>query len=208
MERSSDQALLEAWAEGSDDAGAKLFERHFDPVFRFFSSKIANESLVDDLVQQTFLACLEHRERLPSVRSFRVYALGVARRRLMRFFRSSYRERRAMDAYGPCADELIASPSSVLSLRSEVQVIATAIRRIPIELQITLELHYHESLRVHEIAQVLEVPAGTVKSRLSRARAALAAAVEQLRAEPDLLRRTTARLEFWTGKLGPSSPKE
>ncbi len=208
MEAPSDQELLEAWSRGASQAGTQLYKRHFDLLFRFFSSKITNETLVDDLVQQTFLACLEQRERLSSITGFRAYLLGIARRRLMRFLRGSYREQRALSAYGPCIDDLMPSLGSALSLRTEVQAIAAAIRRIPVDLQIPLELYYHESLRIQEIAEILQVAPGTIKSRLSRARSALARAVEQLQAEPALLRSTAGRLEFWTTKLGRTKRTE
>ncbi len=208
MGQPSNKELLEAWAQGSADAGAALFKQHFDLLFRFFASKVNNETVIDDLVQQTFLACLEHRERLGEVHGFRAYVLGIARRRLMRFIRGSYREQRAMDAYGPCAEDLMPSMGSALSARSEIQAIAIAIRRIPLDFQILLELHYHESMRIQEIAEVLQIPPGTVKSRLSRARDALTQAVEQLQAEPALRHNTTARLEFWTSSLGEAKRSE
>ena len=195
----ADEELLATWAAGSMPAGSELFERHFAVLHRFFSSKLTGLALIDDLIQQTFLACLERPPPTDSISQFRAYLLGVARRRLMRFFRSWYRERRALSAFGPSADEVMPSPSSVLRLRTEVQTVAVAMRKIPIDLQIALELYYQESLRVRDIAAVLEIPAGTVKSRLSRGRTELAKAVARLEADPHLLRSTQTRLESWTG---------
>ena len=205
MLRGSDEELLLAWRDGSSEAGAALFRNYFRLLHRFFASKISNESVVEDLVQQTFLACVERRSEAASRAGFRAYLLGIARRRLMRFFRGAYRERTAMAAYGPDVDQPAPSPSSALSLRSEVQAVAAAIRRIPIDQQITLELYYQESLPVQEIASILEIAPGTVKSRLARARTALAEAVEALEADPDLVRRTSARLDFWTSEALQSS---
>jgi RNA polymerase sigma-70 factor (ECF subfamily) len=45
-----------------------------------------------------------------------------------------------------------------------------ALRRLPMDLQLTLELHYWEGLRVHEVAAVHDVAPGTVKSRMARAK--------------------------------------
>jgi RNA polymerase sigma-70 factor (ECF subfamily) len=70
-----------------------------------------------------------------------------------------------------------------------------ALRRLPVELQVVVELHYWEEQSTAEMAEVLEVPQGTVKSRLRRAReqlevdlGAAAAEVEALigRARPDV----------------------
>ena len=50
-------------------------------------------------------------------------------------------------------------------------------QELPVDHQIAIELHYWEGMRVREVAEVLGVPAGTVKGRLMRARTALAKAL-------------------------------
>jgi RNA polymerase sigma-70 factor (ECF subfamily) len=52
-----DPQLLAAWCAGDKQAGAALVERHFASIYRFFRNKVAGE--VDDLVQRTFMSCLE-----------------------------------------------------------------------------------------------------------------------------------------------------
>ena len=73
----SDIDLLDAWRAGDPRAGNELFNRHFDSVCRFFANKAGNE--VDDLIQRTFLACVEGRDRFRGDASFRGYLFGVAR---------------------------------------------------------------------------------------------------------------------------------
>lgn len=55
---STDDALIAAWAAGSAEAGAQLYDRYFDSVVRFFRNKTPH---YDDLVQRTFLGALEGR---------------------------------------------------------------------------------------------------------------------------------------------------
>jgi DNA-directed RNA polymerase specialized sigma24 family protein len=55
----TDIELLEAWRGGDRRAGEQLFERHYAAVARFFRNKL--EFGVDDLIQRTFLACVEGR---------------------------------------------------------------------------------------------------------------------------------------------------
>ena len=72
-----------------------------------------------------------------------------------------------------------------------------ALRRLPVDLQITIELHYWEEMELEDIGKVLEIPGGTVKSRLFRARKLLREQVEQLEAG-DALRESTVRdLDGW-----------
>lgn len=60
-------------------------------------------------------------------------------------------------------------------------MIVDALRRIPVELQIALELHYWEGLSASEFADVLDIPLGTVKTRLRRAKQRLRAELVELR---------------------------
>src|SRR5690606_10349004 len=58
---SDDLELLAAWRDGDAAAGGRLFRRHFDTLFRFFSTKL--DGPVEDLVQDTFLGCVRGRDR-------------------------------------------------------------------------------------------------------------------------------------------------
>ena len=88
MVEASDTELLDAWRNGDDKAGNQLVRRHFDALFRFFRSRIDDH--VADLVQQTFLGCVESRERIPP-EGFRPYLFGIARKKLLMHLRGSHR---------------------------------------------------------------------------------------------------------------------
>ena len=70
--------------------------------------------------------------------------------------------------------ELSGSPSQVVAGHEEEKLLLVALREIPLELQTVVELYSWEELSVAQMAEVLEIPAGTVKSRLLRARDACA----------------------------------
>ena len=80
-----DQALLEAWRGGDEHAGRELVERHLPAVYRFFANKLGRD--VDDLVQQTFLALIEGRDRVREAAGFRGFLFGIARNKLLKHFR-------------------------------------------------------------------------------------------------------------------------
>lgn len=71
-----DIQLVDAWRSGDRHAGEALFRRHFSGVSRFFRNNFSGP--VDDLVQQTFMALLEGRQRLASGANFRSYLDGWA----------------------------------------------------------------------------------------------------------------------------------
>jgi RNA polymerase sigma-70 factor (ECF subfamily) len=97
--------------------------------------------------------------------------------------------------------DVVPSPSRLVVAKDEVHVLLLALRRIPIDFQIVIELFYWERSSLAEIATVLEVAVGTVKSRLSRARDALKHAIDLLDVEPALRGSTSDRLEHWAQRL-------
>ena len=84
-----ERALLEAWRAGDAAAGEVLFERHFDAIYAFFASKLTID--VSDLVQRTFLGCLEARDRFRGDCSFRTFLYAIARHELYGYFRARHR---------------------------------------------------------------------------------------------------------------------
>lgn len=195
-----DFALLDAWRDGDLEAGSRLFDRHFDSIHRFLRHKVGDET--DEVMQRTLLACVESRDRFRRASSFRTFLFGVARLELL----SHYRRRRKFDAQlnfeSKSFFDLNPSPSTVVAKHKEQQLLHEALRRLPVDLQIALELHYWEGMSATEIGLVLEIPAGTVKSRLRRAKALLRATMEQLAVSKLQLESTLGDLEGWARSLG------
>lgn len=74
-------------------------------------------------------------------------------------------------------------------------------RRLPLDLQIAVELAYWEDLSDREVAAVLELPLGTFKSRLRKARQLLGAQMAELADSRALLESTTNGLDGWVGSI-------
>lgn len=195
----SDEVLYEAWRGGDREAGHALFERHFDAVFRFFEHKIQGD--VSDLVQRTFLGCVEARDRFRGASSFRTFLFAVARHELCGFYRS--RRRGAPIDFGVSSlADLAPSPSSVARRRSERAALSDALRSLPVDLQIAIELRFWEGLSGPELAVVLEIAEGTVRSRLRRALEALRDALGASEEGAKLCEGAAEDLEEWATRLG------
>lgn len=197
----TDFELLDAWKAGDRDAGNTLFERYFDPVCRFFTNKVHLH--IDDLIQKTFLGCVEGRDRFQKQASFRTYLFAVAHNVLRAHFRERRRgaEDPSVDLGERSSDELTPSPSSILAVHQEQRLLLEALRRIPLDYQLVLELYYWEDMAAPELAQVLGLPEGTVRSRLRRAKEALAEKMTAIASEPDLLKTTMSSLDKWVRSL-------
>lgn len=175
---SDESALLAAWRGGDLKAGEQLFSRHVNRVSRFFYNKVSEG--IDDLVQQTFLACVESADRFRGDSSFRTFLLGVARNMLRRHYEKLGRGRELGDLDAVTAHDLSTTPSMAVARNQDHRLLLESLRRIPVDSQIALELYYWEDLNAREIADVLAVPVGTIKTRLRRAKALLKEQVDQL----------------------------
>nr|MCH9683973.1 sigma-70 family RNA polymerase sigma factor [Deltaproteobacteria bacterium] len=167
----TDEKLLRAWSAGDERSGADLYRRHFDALYRFFRTKAPEH--YEDLIQTTMLEMVRSHERYRGDAPFRGFLFGVARNTLLHHFRSRFRDRLDFDAARSSVADLDPRPSTIVARNAEHQRLLEAMRHIALELQTVLELHYWEGLGTRELATVLDVPQGTVKSRLRRAREAL-----------------------------------
>ena len=199
----SDESLLDAWRGGDVEAGQVLFSRHFESVHRFFANKVWDGE-IDDLIQETFLGCVRGRDRVET--SFRAYLFGAARMQLLKHIERSRRGRREDEYHSARVAGLDASPSQLALAEEEQQLLLRALRRLPIEHQILVELYYWEDMRSIEISEVLDIPHGTVRSRLRRARSLLATLVEEVASSPELARSTLGNFEGWVRSLQRQSP--
>lgn len=166
-----DTRLLAAWRGGDSGAGEVLFERHYAAIARFFANKAGDDG--PDLTQRTFLALLEGKDRFRADSSFRTYVFGIARNVLYKHLRGKVRLG-AFDALRTSVRDLGPSPTAVVAKRRQDQRLLDALRGLPIELQVILELHYWEDLPGPALADVLDIPEGTARTRLRKAKAMLA----------------------------------
>lgn len=196
---SADLELLQKWSDGDASAGNQLFNRHFDAICRFFANKVSED--VDDLIQKTFLACVEGRERFRGDASFRSYLFGVARNVLRRYYRDKRYQKIRFDELESSVHDLAPGGSLLIAEKREQELLLHALRRLPLDHQITLELYYWENLSGRELGEVLGIPEGTVRGRIRRAKQLLEEQLEGLAASPQILQSTMANLEGWAKEL-------
>ena len=195
-----DHDLLSAWAAGDKTAGALLVERHYDTVSRFFANKAGDAA--EDLAQRTFLACIERTSTWRKSGSMRAFLLGVARNVLFEHIRSNVRHGKGVDFGTQSIVDLSPGASTLVEQHAEQRQLLLAIQRIPLESQLILEMYYWEDLSVEELAEVLEIPVGTVKSRLHRAREQLREALAEIPTTSEAERQSAqALLDAWIAKM-------
>ena len=195
---SVDVELLEAWRAGDVQAGAKLYDRHADVVARFFENKVCAGT--SDLVQQTFLLLVENRDRIREGLTFRAFVLGIARN-VMRDHARKLARGRAVDPEVDAMVDLAPGPTTVIGQSREQRLLLAALRRLPREHQMGLELYYWEDMDAAEIAEIMGISHSAMRSRLAKARALLREAMERLAESPEQLASTVDGLAHWASQI-------
>ncbi len=158
----SDEELMQQFQRGSREAFEVLFSRYRSVLFGFFFRRLHNSSRADDLTQETFIAVIRSVAKWKPQASTRAYRFSIAVRIVAAERRKQKREfdDRAPEAKDPSEAEL------VFAVRHALGKLETGEREI-------LMLREYEQLSYAEIAQALQIPVNTVRSRLFRARMAL-----------------------------------
>lgn len=199
MSEPTDTDLLAAWRAGDRAAGATLVDRHLPAIARFIRNKVSHEAEVDDLVQTTFLACLEAGARYRGEGNLRAYLLGIAYHKVQHHYAALRRE--VVDVEEVSVQDLAPGPSAVLARRAEQRLLLEGLRRLPLQFQVVLELYFWEDLTAAAIGDILGEPEGTVRTRIRRARELLGQQLRRLAASPALLASTLNDLDAWARAL-------
>jgi RNA polymerase sigma-70 factor (sigma-E family) len=156
-----------------------LFRAHYGGLVRLAMVLTGDPARADELAQEAFVRF--HRAR---ARPAPGAELGYLRRIVVNLTHSEHRHLRVVREAPPEAGYLSTPPTAPdveAEHRDRRRRIVAAVRRLPERQRDCVVLHYFSDLRDHEIAEVLGISAGAVKTHLHRARAALAAELEALR---------------------------
>jgi RNA polymerase sigma-70 factor (ECF subfamily) len=161
----TDADLVAAIAEGDPLALRALYERHAAWLLVRLSHRCADPALVEEVVQDTFLAVWKAARRYRGQGEVPAWIWGIGVRRLIDRLRrtrpSTLRE--APELHEPSAEELVL-------MGIEHGDLAGALDRLSPELRAVLQATVLDGLTTREAARLLGIPAGTVKTRLMRAR--------------------------------------
>lgn len=167
MTKALDELLVVRCQLGERDAFDELIVRWYEPVWRYAVRLTGDEDAARDVAQDVWLRVLRGIARLRDGSKLRAWLFGIARRTLMDRLRDQYAAPRVEDI--DVAD--IAEKEELLDDREEeLLALRRELGRLPLLEREALTLFYLKELSLAEVAEVLGVPIGTVKSRLFRAR--------------------------------------
>jgi RNA polymerase sigma factor (sigma-70 family) len=167
----SDAELIEE-STRDGERFAEIFDRHATAIHRYLSRRIGR-SLADDLTAETFLVAFGQRDRYDTGQpDARPWLYGIATNLLRRQQRAEVRQYRALARTGvdpvaeDCQDEVVARVAASAAQRRLAAVLA----KLPAGERSVLLLVAWEQLSYDAVARALDIPVGTVRSRLHTAR--------------------------------------
>lgn len=164
----NDEALIQHAAEGDDHAFAMLVKRHELRLYNYIRRIASNPAMAEDLFQEVFMSIHDGLATFQAGTSFRVRLYQAATNRCCEVKRARGKRRAAQGETEPAIPAFPARESTA-GEDDLVYWIEAAVARLPVNERIVLLLAKYASFSHNDIAHVLEVPASTVKSRLSAA---------------------------------------
>jgi len=183
-----DVSLIEALAGGDAEAARELYRRHCHPILRFALAMTDCRAAAEDVVHDTFVELLQRPGNYdPGRGSLRAFLYGIARHRIARSARTAVI---APPDGGPDVDapgslaagkpaELAASagtPEDQAERSQDIERLRAAINALPLLYREVIAWCDLEEVPYATVADILDCPIGTVRSRLHRARGLLAVA--------------------------------
>lgn len=177
----SDERLLAEFLAGSQVAFRRLVEKHSEELYRFVARFVRSTAVAEDVVQETFVQVFQSAGSFDSAKRFRPWLFTIAANKARDHLRSRVRRREVpLTSTSPGGEESevsyldfladdLAEPSSVMEDEESRQRVREIITRMPDNLREVLVLGYYQRLAYKEIAEILSIPLGTVKSRLHAA---------------------------------------
>lgn len=170
----TDEELMSEFQQGAEAPFITLYERYKIAIYRFIYRKISHQARAEELTQEVFLALIRYRKEWRNQSSFKTYLYRIA------FNCCASEARRAEHKVMVAGDEekhsemvrtvksSDPSPATEVEQQETGKHIRDALRRLEPEYRDVLIMREYEGLSYEEISIVLDIPVGTVKSRIFR----------------------------------------
>ena len=169
VKKTSDEALIGLISSGDRDAMRLLFARHNVRVFRFLKRMVGNDATAEDLLSEVFLEVWRSAGRFDARSQVSTWILGIARYKAL----SSLRQRSfdELDA-DTCEslEDLADDPEISLQKKQDSTLLQECLKQLSTAHREVLDLIYYHEQSIEDVARIIGVPPGTVKTRAFHAR--------------------------------------
>jgi len=164
--QSSDEELMSLCAQGDKAAFNTLVRKYQFELLNFFS-RMGDYKGAEDLTQETFLRLYRYRNRYKPSAKLKTFLYLLARRAWIDHCRASGRRRERYEEYR--REQELHAPSAEPLLEEARARVEAALNELSEEMRMVVVLSVYQGFKYREIAEMLEIPLGTVKTRMHNA---------------------------------------
>ena len=157
---------------GKKNDFSPLVKRYKDAIFYFILRMVQNEEDAVDLTQESFIKAFNNISKFKEEYSFKNWLFTIASHRTIDFIRKK-KQMKESDLLEKDISEPYVSPVDTLIKDERMKKLAEEIELLPENYRMVILLKHKENLKIEEIAEIMNIPPGTVKVWLHRARAQL-----------------------------------
>jgi RNA polymerase sigma-70 factor (ECF subfamily) len=186
----TDEELIARVLAGDGSAYTTLVERHADLVYAIVSRIVLNEADAADVAQEAFVRAYHALPRFRGDSKFSSWLYRIAVNRSLTHLKRAKRRAAAVDPETGARDEVAASlasgddgPDEAVLREERRAIVRAAIAELPPNYRAVVTLFYLEERSYRDVAEILGIPMGTLKTHLHRARALLREALAEHEAE-------------------------
>lgn len=200
--------LIEKCLGGDQLAWEQIVRQHWRKVFNVAYKFVGSHEQAEDLTQDIFLKIFRSLETFDRRANFQTWLISVSRNLCIDYYRSVRKERETIDRQvtaeevGPVSRD--AGPLAALEQRDLAALLRRSLNALPDSLRLAVMMRDIQELSYQEIAERLQLPEGTVKSRINRGRKELARQI--LRTREDDARQATRRAHDFEGPGTSGTP--
>jgi RNA polymerase sigma-70 factor (ECF subfamily) len=183
-------ALIQRCLRGDQSAWDLIVRRHWRKVFNVAYKFVGRHHEAEDLAQEIFLKVFKSLSTFDRRANFQTWLISISRNLCIDHYRSVRKERETFDRGVDARDLSPVShepgPIAALEQRDRVALLRQALGELPETLRTAVLMRDIQEMSYQEIADTLQLPEGTVKSRINRGRTELARQVMKLGGATDL----------------------
>lgn len=175
--------LIRRCRQGDELAWAWVYREHSPRVARFLRRMLGPDNAVDDLVQVVFVELFSTLDRFRGDAKLSTWLYGIARNVAGKHIRTESRHRRRVDALAASQQEprRVSSVHGAAEARAELEALESVLATLDDKHRAVWVMREVEELSTEEVAEALDLPPGTVRSRLFNARKKVLAGLERRR---------------------------
>ena len=169
MDTTSDEALIGRIAAGDKAAMQLLFERYQIKVYRFVLRLVRNEATAEDLISDVFLDVWRQADRFADRSTVSTWLLRIARFKALTVLRKRPEDELDEEMMAAIPDDADDAEVS-LQKKDKAGIMRDCLRALSVDHREIIDLVYYHEKSVSEVAEILEIPEATVKTRMFYAR--------------------------------------